>query len=87
MVIFCHRGFQCSQALYFQKFLSYYLPVVHFVLQSSVLPGKKLLYSKWTDLQMRRRPAMKFQGRSGGPFLVFISRSSRQLPGTEPNAE
>lgn len=80
MVIICYSGFQRSQPLYFQKFLSYYLPVVHFVLQRSVFTGKKLLYSKWTDLQMRRPPAMKFQGHSGGAFLVFISLSSRELP-------
>lgn len=87
MVIICYGGFHRSQPLNFQRFLSYYLSAVHFVLQRSVLPGKKRLYSKWTDLQMKRPPAKKFEGHSGGPFLVFISLSGRAPQGTKPDAE
>lgn len=78
MVISGNRGFYCSQPLYFQKFLSHSASVIHSVLQRSVSARKKLLFSKQIDSPWRRPPALRSQGCSRVPFLVFISISNRE---------
>ena len=85
MVIICYSGFHCSQPSVFKGFC-HTLSVIHFVLQRPAFAREEALTLRVGWLPDEETSGSASPRTPGGPCLVLVSLSSRELPGSELNA-